>query len=53
MTRKKGLLRRTKKRPYRAPALKTYGDLRTLTKGKGGARNDGGGRPKTRNSGPM
>jgi hypothetical protein len=50
MSRKKSAARRTKKRPYRAPALKTYGDLRTLTRGKGGMRTDGG-MPKTRNSG--
>jgi hypothetical protein len=37
---------RTKK-PYRTPRLAVHGDLGTLTR-KGGKRNDGGGRPKTR-----
>jgi hypothetical protein len=50
MSRKKNALPRTKKRPYRTPALKKYGDLRTLTKGKGGMRTDSG-MPKTRTSG--
>jgi hypothetical protein len=52
MSRKKSAIRRTRKRPYRTPALKTYGSLRTLTKGKGGMRMDAG-MPKTRNSGPF
>jgi hypothetical protein len=52
MSRKKSAVQRIKKRPYRTPALKTYGDLRTLTKGKGGMRTDSG-MPKTRTSGPF
>jgi hypothetical protein len=28
------------KRPYRAPKLRTYGNLKTLTQGKGGNRSD-------------
>jgi hypothetical protein len=52
MTRKKHVPRRPKKRPYRAPALRTYGNLRTLTMGKGGMRNDAGA-PKTRTFGSL
>jgi hypothetical protein len=37
---------RTKK-PYRAPTVKRYGTLKTLTQGKGGGRSDGMA-PKTR-----
>lgn len=48
MTRKKKTTRRGKKRPYRAPALRTYGDLKALTSMKGGTRMDGAGNPKTR-----
>ena len=40
------------KRPYRAPTLKVHGDFRKLTAAKGGSSNDGGGKPKTRSSGP-
>ena len=40
-----------KKRQYRAPALTTHGDLKALTKIKGGAMADGGGKPMTRMSG--
>ena len=47
MTRAKAAPHRVKKRPYRVPVLKTHGDLRTLTKAKGGNRSDGGA-PKTR-----
>ena len=51
MTRNKHVLRRPKKRPYRAPALKTYGDLRTLTMvTKGSTRSDGA-QPKSRSAG--
>jgi hypothetical protein len=32
---------------YRAPRLKVFGDIRAMTL-KGGTRNDGGGKPKTR-----
>lgn len=41
-----------KKKPYRPPRLVAYGDLRTLTKAKGGINNDGGGKPRTKVSGP-
>ena len=40
------------KRPYRAPTLKVHGDFRKLTAVKGGAANDGSGKPKTKSSGP-
>lgn len=50
MKRKKHAQPRPKKRPYREPALKRYGDLRTLTMGKGGNRVDTGA-PKTRTTG--
>ena len=33
----------TKKKPYRTPRLVEYGDLRTITQGKGGNMNDGTG----------
>ena len=36
------------KKPYRAPKLTVYGDLRTITKAKGGTTNDGGGNPPTK-----
>ena len=50
MTRKKKVPRRAKKRPYRAPSLRKYGDLRALTSAKRGNRMDGTGVPKTRTS---
>lgn len=37
-----------KKKPYRAPRLVEYGDLRTITRGKGGNMTDGTGEPATR-----
>jgi hypothetical protein len=37
-----------RKKPYRAPRLTVYGDLRTITKAKGGSANDGGSNPKTK-----
>jgi hypothetical protein len=40
------------KRPYRAPVLKVLGDFRKLTAAKGGVDNDGGGKPRTKASGP-
>lgn len=40
-----------RKKPYRPPRLTVYGDLRRLTKGKGGNRSDGGGFPKTKTTG--
>jgi hypothetical protein len=48
MKRKNRPARRAKKRPYRAPALRTYGDLKALTSAKRGNRMDGTGVPKTR-----
>jgi len=50
MTSKKRVLPRAKK-PYRTPTLKSYGNLKALTQGKGGTRNDGSA-PKTRMGGP-
>jgi hypothetical protein len=50
MTTRKIVPRRPKKRPYRTPALRTYGDLKTLTMGKGGNRTDSA-PPKTRSFG--
>jgi hypothetical protein len=40
-----------KKKAYRPPRLRVYGDLRRLTMGKGGQNNDGTGKPKTKTSG--
>ena len=40
------------KRAYRAPVLKVHGDLAKLTAAKGGADNDGSGKPRTKASGP-
>ena len=37
-----------KKKKYRAPRLVEYGDLRTITKGKGGNMDDGTGEPATK-----
>ncbi len=39
------------KKPYRPPRLVVYGDLRLLTKAKGGNKTDGG-LPKTRQPPP-
>jgi hypothetical protein len=37
------------KKPYRAPRLQEYGDLRKITMAaKAGSRGDGGGNPKTK-----
>ena len=36
------------KKPYHAPRLAVYGDLRRLTKAKAGAAADGAGKPKTK-----
>jgi hypothetical protein len=39
----------TKKKPkYQRPEIKVHGSLRQLTQVKGGIRNDGGGKPKTK-----
>jgi hypothetical protein len=41
-----------KKQPYRTPRLTTHGDLRTLTRSpKAGTGADGGGAPKTKQTG--
>jgi hypothetical protein len=40
------------KRPWRSPRLTVYGDLRTLTRAKGGTKQDGGAKPSTRVGGP-
>jgi hypothetical protein len=40
--------RRDQRKPYRAPQLVEYGDLRKITLGKGGMMNDMGGLPATR-----
>ena len=37
-----------KKKPYRAPRLVEYGDLRTITRGKGGNMSDNPGEPATK-----
>ncbi len=42
--------RRTHKKPYRTPKLTVHGDIRVLTKAKGGTRNDSG-RPKAKTVG--
>jgi hypothetical protein len=39
------------KRPYKAPALLSYGDVCNLTKVKGGMAGDGGHKPKTKSGG--
>ena len=39
---------RDRKKAYRAPRLVKYGDLRTITQGKGGNMTDGTGTPATR-----
>lgn len=36
------------KKPYRTPRLVEYGDLRTITRGKGGNMSDGTGQPPTK-----
>lgn len=38
----------TNKKPYRAPRLAVYGDLRTITMVKGGTKTDGG-QPASKN----
>jgi hypothetical protein len=39
---------RPKKRPYSAPTLVVRGTVLSLTKAKGGAFNDGSGKPRTK-----
>jgi hypothetical protein len=48
MSTKKQLPEPVKKRKYRRPMLKTYGDLKKLTLAKGGSASDGAGLPKTK-----
>lgn len=48
---KKGKVTTEKRKPYRAPRLTVYGDLRRLTMAKGGGKSDGGGKPATRTTG--
>lgn len=40
------------KKRYAPPALTIYGDLRRLTRSKGGAACDGGGKPATKMANP-
>lgn len=40
-----------KKKAYRPPRLVVYGDLRRLTKAKGGNKGDGSGKVNTRSGG--
>ena len=51
MQQKKGPSSGSKKRSYRAPKLKVYGDIAKLTRTKGGASADNSGKPKTYLSG--
>ena len=43
--------RAQKKKPYRSPRLRVYGDLRRLTMSKGGGVADGIGKPRTKITG--
>jgi hypothetical protein len=44
---------RKKKKKYERPELRMHGDIREITKAKGGTRTDGSGQPKTKTtSGP-
>jgi len=46
---KQANLTNQQKKPYRSPRLTVYGDLRRLTKGGGGGKNEPGpGNPSTR-----
>jgi hypothetical protein len=49
MTGKKKAPRTQKKRPYRTPKLLVHGDLRTMTKAKGGCMADNA-KPATRSN---
>ena len=40
-----------KKKPYRSPKLTVHGSLRTITRAKAGTKNDGTGKPATKQSG--
>ena len=48
---KKSKRENRKKKAYSSPRLVTYGDLRTLTRGKGGGNNDGQGKPASKTTG--
>ncbi len=48
---KKSKRENRKKKAYSSPRLVTYGDLRTLTRTKGGTSNDGQGKPPTKTGG--
>jgi hypothetical protein len=37
------------KKPYKTPRLTTHGDLRKLALGSGGVKNDGKGKPNSKN----
>lgn len=39
------------RRPYRTPQLVVHGNVKDLTRVKGGGKSDGGGKPRTRTSG--
>jgi hypothetical protein len=51
MTRRPAAPQHAKKRPYRTPELTVHGDLKTLTRAKGGFGADGTGKPRTKSSG--
>jgi hypothetical protein len=42
---------RDRKKPWASPRLVVHGDLRTLTRAKGGTKQDGGVKPNTRATG--
>ncbi|HKV99612.1 MAG TPA: lasso RiPP family leader peptide-containing protein [Vicinamibacterales bacterium] len=39
------------RKPYRTPELIVHGSVRSLTRGKAGGKQDGGGKPRTRTNG--
>jgi len=39
---------RAGKKPYQKPTLRVHGDVRAITKVKGGTKSDGAGTPKTK-----
>jgi len=48
MTARKSKPEKSKKRPYHPPKVTVHGDLRAMTKSKGGSSSDGSGKPATR-----
>jgi len=38
----------TGKKPYKKPTLRVHGDIRVITKAKGGTKSDGAGTPKSK-----